>query len=77
MKRNEIARIAQAGACNPVPLARGLAEAIQEVRDAGGDPRQDAACRLIVHQMAHLFGLHEIDNEPGVYSLLMNEVEEI
>lgn len=60
MNRFEIAKIAQDGACNPIPLARGLQQAIYEIRDAGGDTNailKDPACRLIVHQLAHLFNV--------------------
>lgn len=33
MNRFETAKIAQSGACNPIPLARGLQQAIYEIRD--------------------------------------------
>lgn len=74
MNRFEIAKIAQDGACNPIPLARGLQQAIYEIRDAGGDTNailKDPACKLIVHQLAHLFRTHQFEG----YAEAMNEVE--
>jgi len=74
MNRFETAKIAQAGACNPIPLSRGLQQAIYEIRDAGGDTNailEDPACRLIVHQLAHLFRTHQFDD----YSEAMDQVE--
>lgn len=74
MNRFETAKIAQGGACNPIPLARGLQQAIYEIRDAGGDTNailEDPACRLIVHQLAHLFRTDPFED----YAEAMNEVE--
>lgn len=74
MNRFETAKIAQDGACNPIPLSRGLQQAIYEIRDAGSDTNiilNDPACRLIVHQLAHLFRTHPFED----YVEAMNEVE--
>lgn len=74
MNRFQTAKIAQDGACNPIPLARGLQQAIYEIRDAGGDTNtilNDPACRLIVHQLAHLFRTYPFED----YAEAMNEVE--
>lgn len=79
MNRFELAKVAQGGACNPIPLSRGLQQAIYEVRDAGGDTNailNDAACRLVVHQLAHLFRIVEIDTSLGEYARLLEEVEQ-
>ncbi len=74
MNRFQTAKIAQDGACNPTPISRGLQQAIYEIRDAGGDTNtilNDPACRLIVHQLAHLFRVNDFED----YSEAMSEVE--
>jgi hypothetical protein len=77
--RNHTARMAQAGACNPIPLASGLQRAIQEMRDADADTTQileDPACRLIVHQLAYLFKIDQINGGHAEYCRLTNAIEE-
>lgn len=57
-------RFAQAdatqGAANPVALVNTLKSWMQQVQDEGGDlnaVRTDPACRLLVYQLAFLFGV--------------------
>ena len=72
MKRFSNALHAQNGACNLTPLTRSLAAAVAECLDEGGTPDTDIACRLIAHQIAHLFSLHEFDHQYE-YERAMNE----
>lgn len=60
--RNQLALEIQQGTCNPYPIAATLV-------DAGGGQQAlaDPACRLITHQLAHLFAAGELDRAPEVY----------
>jgi hypothetical protein len=65
----------QAGACNPSGIVHALLAAIQEMRDGpdytGTDSvRQDPALRLIVHQLAYLMGIEEVDQDLLLYGKL-------
>lgn len=60
-KRHEDALYIQAGASNPRGVARTLVEALDAVAAEGGNTRDDAACQLIAHQLAHLMGCGSID----------------
>jgi hypothetical protein len=75
-QRHKDAVAIQNGACNPAGIARSLVKACDEARAEGvplvGD---DAAVRLIVHQLASICGVRGIDNDPGVYGHLMTECE--
>lgn len=58
-KRHEEALFVQ-NAVNPCGIAAALHEAFREVLREGGDTpaqRNDPACRLILHQLAHLLGM--------------------
>jgi hypothetical protein len=46
--------IQNGGACNIRAITRELVKAIEEADNDGVQPREDAAVRLIVHQMASL-----------------------
>lgn len=66
-KRNNSARMAQAGACNPIPLINALRTGIDEIQQE--DPNwgtatftSDPALRLIIHQLAYLFRVSELDD---------------
>lgn len=63
----------QAGACNPSGIARSLVIACRECLDEGVDQRRDAAVRLIVHQLASLCMIDEIDQGRSTYSLLTEQ----
>lgn len=79
MNRFETAKIAQSGACNPIPLAKGLQQAIYEIHEAGGGTNailEDPACRLIVHQLAHLFETGKLDYDHAEYTRLIAAIEE-
>ena len=64
----------QAGACNLSGVARALVRAINACREDGTSDtmgiRNDAAVRLIVHQMAFLANCYEIDHTSDVYGQL-------
>lgn len=78
MNRFETAKIAQSGACNPIPLARGLQQAICEIHEAGGGTNvilEDPACRLIVHQLAYLFKTAELEDDLAEYGRLIAAIE--
>lgn len=60
---------AQAGACNPRPIAKALLDAVQDVAaspeyTARGTAAicEDPAVRLIAHQLAHLLNLRALDS---------------
>lgn len=59
-KRHSDAQAVQ-NAPNASGVARTLSDAIAECRREGVDPRSDAACRLICHQLAYLFGMENLD----------------
>lgn len=63
----------QDGACNPSGIARSLVIACRECLDESVDQRTDPAVRLIVHQLAHLCAIHEIDNSYATHSLLIEQ----
>lgn len=72
------ALIVQDGACNPRAIARALLRAIEEVAvQLGGDTaavREDAAVRLIAHQLAFLLNLRGLD-EFSTYEQAMGYCE--
>jgi hypothetical protein len=62
-KRHDDALVIQMGACNPSGIARALVEACDEARGEHVEQvAMDPAVRLIVHQLAHLCHLHEVDD---------------
>jgi len=64
----------QEGACNVRAIARALVKAADEAGNEGGpNPREDAAVRLIAHQIAFLCNVREIDDGFLVYSKLEDE----
>ena len=52
--RNKMAVTCQGGASNERRVAMALVEAIDECRASNVNPREDAACFLILHQLVHL-----------------------
>lgn len=75
-KRHKDAQTAQSGACNPTPMAKALYDACMEVHAEGGVPREDAAVRLIAHQLSYILGIPAIDYDTSVYTRLIDECEE-
>ena len=75
-KRFADAHEIQKGAVNPSGIARALVAACAECLDAGADQRRDPAVRLIVHQLAYLCDIDEINRELGVYGYLLKICEE-
>jgi hypothetical protein len=65
----------QAGACNMSGVTRSLVRCINQCRAENVDVRSDAAIRMIVHQMAFLCGVGEIDNSFEVYGELTKIIE--
>ena len=65
----------QAGASNPSGVARALVRAINQCHQENVRAREDAAVRLIVHQLAFLCGVYEIDHTSDVYGELTRECE--
>lgn len=77
-RRHQIAfEIQRGGACNPCALARELRTACEEVLQEGViSQREDVAVRLIIHQLAHLCNIFEIDHGSlDVYNKLMDQCE--
>lgn len=76
-KRNKDARHIIDGACNPVAIADAIHEHSLEMLSEGEGMdgiRGDPALRLMVYQLAHLFGVFTL---PGTeFCRLMSEVEE-
>lgn len=73
-------RFAQAdatqGAGNPVALVNTLKTWVQQVQDEGGDfsaIRNDPACRLLVYQLAFLFGVDALTQDE--YETLLAECQ--
>jgi len=66
-KRHSDALAIQMGAVNLSGMAHSLIEACREVREEGGDTRADPAVRLIVHQMAFIARVAELDDALSAY----------
>jgi hypothetical protein len=66
----------QQGACNIRGIARSLVEAADAAANEGGCQETDAAVRLIIHQLAFLARIGEIDLDPYVWRRLMDECAE-
>ena len=64
------------GASNPSGIARTLREACKECLTEGVSQRTDPAVRLIVHQLAHLCSVSELDSDFSEYSRLLAECEQ-
>lgn len=75
MTRFRDAVLIQVGACNPSGVARALVKAIDEARADGAHAREDAAVRMIAHQLAFLLDIAEIDASMDVYRKLSAECE--
>jgi hypothetical protein len=73
--RFEDALLIQQGASNPSGVARTLVHAINACHQENARARVDAAVRLIVHQLAHLCGVWEIDHDLDTYGKLTAECE--
>jgi len=61
----------QNGACNPVAISGTIHKHCLEMLHSGmgmDTIRQDAAMRLMVHQLAFLFRIDFFDSIPGEYS---------
>lgn len=65
----------QQGASNLSGVARSLVRAINQCRADNVDIRRDPAIRLIVHQMAFLCNVQEIDGTLDVYGELTRACE--
>ena len=69
-KRHRDALAIQEGACNPSGIALAIVDACKEVRSETGTPTHDPAIRLMVHQLAYICGVDEINDGLSVYSRL-------
>ena len=64
----------QAGACNPRAIAHSFIKHANDMSKRGTDSiRQDPALRLMVHQLAFLMNIGEIENGITVYGDLMDK----
>jgi hypothetical protein len=80
MKRHKDALAIQLGACNPSGIAYSIIEACREMRETPGHSGtdeicKDAAIRLMVHQLAFLTNVREIDDSLTTYSELTQACE--
>jgi hypothetical protein len=76
VSRHSDALAIQQGACNPVAVTKRLHDHVQALfRDGVGHTsiRSDAALRLIVHQLAHLFSTSSLDGPGGEYETCIEE----
>ena len=55
----------QEGACNPSGIAHSLVAACRECLAENVSQREDPAVRLIVHQLAYLCNVGEIERDSG------------
>ncbi|EKS72034.1 hypothetical protein BG60_23780 [Caballeronia zhejiangensis] len=69
------ALLIQQGASNPSGVTRTLVRAINACHRENVSTSEDAAVRLIIHQLAHICGVWEIDHVPEVYSTLTEACE--
>lgn len=81
-KRHKDALAIQDGACNPVAIVDSIQKAIEEVRaetPGWGAIRQDAAVRLMVHQLAYLCSTSSFESGYGVgsYPAVLDECERL
>jgi hypothetical protein len=74
--RFDNALMIQQGACNIRGIARSLVEAADAAGEAGVQPSDDPAVRLIIHQLAFLANANEIDHSPTVYGALTAACEQ-
>ena len=79
-QRHKDAIAIQQGACNPHGITRSLLRALDECRAENPDTDyscKDPAIRLIVHQLAFICGVPEIEHggDPLVYVRLHDECE--
>ena len=80
-KRASDALAIQEGACNPLGITNSLLrhmQALSRQPDSKGTSEilADPACRLIVHQLAYLFNVAEIDDGLLTYSALTQKCRE-
>ena len=83
-KRHSDAIAIQEGACNPSGIVHSILAACQEIRDSGhfggtADITSDPAVRLMVHQLAYICQLDEIDTHgqlsyESAYSLCLSAI---
>ena len=77
-KRHHDALLIQQGACNPSGIAHSLVSACHECLSEGVSQREDPAVRLIVHQLAFLCGIEEIEHgDIMLYSKLSDECRKL
>ncbi len=77
--RFENAVFIQQGACNPSGIAHSIVQACQEARKECGDTAyltSDPAIRLMVHQLAFICKVDEINNEFLTYNTLTELCEQ-
>lgn len=77
-KRHSDALAIQMGACNPSGIAHSVIEACREMREANAGTAEicrDPAVRLMVHQLAFLCGVREIDDSLMLYADLTKACE--
>lgn len=77
-KRHTDAIAIQCGACNPSAIANSIVAACAEIRAEPGYSgtaaiTDDAAVRLMVHQLAFICHVSEIDTSLDTYSKLVDE----
>ena len=77
MSRQADALAITQGACNPSGIALAIVDACREVRDEGGCPTVDPAIRLMVHQLAYICHVQEIDESLSAYGILTAQCSEI
>jgi len=69
-KRFKDALVIQLGAVNPSGICHTIIEACREVQDEGGSTQDDPAIRLMVHQLAFICKVDQINTKPNEYGEL-------
>ena len=69
--RFDNALLIQEGACNPHAILQEIQNAIKETLDAGDHVLSDAAIRLMIHQLAHIFDIQSVFSNLGEYKRLV------
>jgi hypothetical protein len=70
-KRHEDALAISNGACNPSGIALSIVDACREARAEGKTAHEDAAVRLMVHQLAFISNIHRFDDGDEYHKALV------
>lgn len=80
-RRHEVALLIQNGAVNPQAVARSIVTACEDIRaqpnfSGTNQLTSDPAIRLMVHQLAYICKVYEIEQSLPVYGELLEECKD-